>query len=143
MSFDGAPTQGHPVSPATWGALGALVLLLGAIAVLLVGCFTKPQRPERGGLPNHYTCECECTKGLSVGARIRTVQTIAVRPDPSVPSITLVAAGIEGTIIGERDIVVGGSTVKWWQINFNSGVTGWTNAPYPTFFIVLSSDTSL
>jgi len=155
MRLDSSRADSVHVSPATWGAVGALVLLLGTLSLLLLGCdrvFGLQRLPCPDGtvltsdgacadrVLNYYACECECTKGLSVGADIRTAQPIAVRSNPGATSAIIVAAGVDGTVVDEQDVVVGGGTVKWWKIQFVSNVLGWTNATSPLSLTVLSSD---
>src|SRR5688572_25430782 len=154
MRLDSSRADAVPVSPATWGAIGALVLLLGALSLLLLGCdrvfglHLKTPCPDgtlltangicSDRVPNYHACACECTKGLSVGARIRTVAAIAVRPNPGAGSATVVAIGAEGNIIEDRDVVIGGVTGKWWRIRFDSSVVGWTNATSPALTVLSS-----
>jgi hypothetical protein len=123
-----------------------LVLLLGALALLLIGCaeiasidpFDPPECPpgeirlEDGvcqkRAANHYVCECQCTKGFSIGARVVTAMQVAIRDTPGGQQIGQAAAGTEGTLVdGPVQADLGNVTETWWLVDFDTETDGWVN----------------
>ena len=146
MSSDPARAEVHPVSPATWTAAAALVLILGALGLFLMGCETFfPLEPpgcadgqlEVNGIcvakaANHYTCECQCTKGFAAGTRVSAVGlSIPVRDGAGGPLSGSQPGGSQGAITQDLGTtVVNGVTVQWWQVNFDTGVDGAVEQPH-------------
>src|SRR6267378_3278418 len=156
MRLDSAPAHAQPVSPATWCALAVLLLLLSALGLFLMGCdrlfglsevqacpagtvsvgdvCTKPMPPA-----NYYACECECTKGFSIGAHIQS-QDVNVRDAPAGNLIDHAPAGALGTILdGPQQADLNGTSETWWKIHWDTGVQdGWS---VQSLLSVVSSDT--
>src|SRR5262245_16923601 len=62
------PAHSQSISPATWGALTALVLVLGGLAVFFIGCNQVLRLDDTmEAFPNNYVCECTCA-GFGPGA---------------------------------------------------------------------------
>ena len=139
--LESASVHPRPVSPATWIALGALVLLLGALSLFLMGCDKiigltehEPCGPGevlvgeicQGRHPNHYVCACDCT-GFGIGAGIRTAQTVNVRQDPAGTVLPQQAPnGAPGSIIGGPvQATLNGVDETWWQVDFATVNDGW------------------
>jgi hypothetical protein len=140
MDRDAARGHARPAPPATGGATGALLLLLGGLALFLIGCHLVFPIEPRECLPgevvvdgacqkrnaNHYACECQCTKGFSVGARVVTAQQIAIRDAPGGQQIGQAPAGTEGTLVaGPVQADLGNVTETWWQVDFDTDTDGW------------------
>ena len=156
MHVESAPTQPQ-MSLTTWCGLGALVLLLAGLSLFIIGCdvvFPLRDRPTcpagtvltSDGLcedrkPNYYACECECTQGFSIGARIQNPAQLNVRSTPAGTIVGAAPAGSQGTIIGGPvDAVLNGVNETWWQVDFDSGVDGFV---VQSLIVVLQSGTLL
>ena len=150
MQVDSAPIPARPISPATWLALGVVVLALVALSLLLMGCdrvfgLNRLSCPEGevavGEIcekrnPNHYTCDCDCT-GFGIDARIAVSnagQPINVRQDPAGTVVGTAPNAAQGTIIGGPvQAPLNGVDETWWQVNFdNPTVDGWVVARFLT-----------
>ena len=142
MKSDSARAASHPVAPATWTAAVAVILLLGALAVFVMGCDKvlglDPPSCEKGQMivgntcvnkaANHYSCECQCTKGFATGTRIRAVGlSIPVRQSPGGPLLGAAPGGSQGVIVGGPAQT---TAVTWWQVNFDTGVDGFVEQPH-------------
>ena len=156
MQVGSAPAQPQ-VSLTTWCGLGALVLLLAGLSLFIMGCdLVFPLRDvpacpagtvlTADGIcedrkPNYYTCECECTQGFSIGARIQNPAQVNVRSTPAGTIVGAAPAGSQGTIIsGPVDAVLNGVNETWWQVDFDSGVDGFV---VQSLIVVLQSGTLL
>ena len=145
------------MSLTTWWGLGALVLLLAGLSLFIIGCdlvFPLRDLPAcpagtvltSDGIcadrkPNYYACECECTQGFSIGARIQNPAQINVRSTPAGTIVGAAPAGSQGTIIsGPVDAVLNGVNETWWQVDFDSGVDGFV---VQSLITVLQSGTLL
>ena len=144
MRLDSAAVDARPVPPATWVALGALVLLLGALALFLMGCdrvvgLTRlpPCPPGEivvgdmcvGRHPNHYVCACDCI-GFGIGARIavnNAGQSINVRQTPGGTPVGTAPNAAQGVIVaGPVQADLAGVSETWWQVDFdNTTIDGW------------------
>ena len=143
MHLESAPVHARPASPGTWIALGALVLVLGALSLFLMGCDQvfglnrappcPPGELRVGDIcekrhPNHYACDCDCT-GFGVGALIavsNSGQGINVRQTPAGTSLGTAPNAAQGTIIaGPVQAVFATVDETWWQVDFASGFDGW------------------
>ena len=150
MQLDSAPMPARPIPPATWLALGVVVLALVALSLLLMGC-DRVFGIDRLGCPegevevgdicvkrfgNHYTCDCDCT-GFGIDARIAVSnagQPINVRQDPAGTVVGAAPNAAQGTIIGGPvQAPLNGVDETWWQVNFdNPTVDGWVVARFLT-----------
>jgi len=88
---------------------------------------------------NYYACECECTKGFSIGAHIQS-QDVNVRDAPAGNLIDHAPAGALGTILdGPQQADLNGTSETWWKIHWDTGVQdGWS---VQSLLSVVSSDT--
>ena len=148
--LDSAFVPARPVSPSTWVALGVVVLALGALSLLLMGCdrvfgLQRLECPTGevvvGDIcekrnPNHYACDCDCT-GFGIDARIAVSnagQPINVRQDPAGTVVGTAPNAAQGTIIGGPvQAPLNGVDETWWQVNFdNPTVDGWVAARFLT-----------
>jgi hypothetical protein len=144
MQWDSARAHAKSVSPATWCGLAVLVLLLGTLSLVLIGCnqifgvkdTTLIKCPD-GLVPvglmcerrdaNHYTCECDCT-GYGQFAAITPTMIIDVRDTYGQAGTVLgqTGPGVQGTIVGgPQNAVLNGVDETWWQVDFASGADGW------------------
>ena len=154
MNPESTTAQPQPISPATWGAVGTLVLLLAALSLIFLGCdrvfglhrenvcaegtVMTVEGSCKDRAPNYYACECECTQGFSNGARISPTATVNVRQTPAGAILGQAAPPVQGTIIeGPIDAVLAGVNETWWRVDFDSGVDGWVVQSLVT---VLASD---
>jgi hypothetical protein len=131
MRLDAAASQARSLAPSTWGAFTAVVLLLGALSLFLIGCdqLFQLDRISDHKLTNYYPCECQCTKGYESGVRISaTSNATNVRATPGGTLVGQVAADALGTILtGPIDAVFMGVNETWWQVDFDdpTGPDGW------------------
>jgi hypothetical protein len=120
----------------TWCASGVLVLIVGALAFLLIGCDalfglddlveTCPEGEVKIGdmcqkrVANHYACACACSKGLSVNAVVRATASVPIRQDPAGAVLATATSGRQGTItLGPEQNDLGGTTLTWWKIHWD------------------------
>jgi hypothetical protein len=153
MRLDAAPANARRISPATYGALTALVLFLGALSLFIIGCqlvfpiddyeACEPGQVSDGETcvdrtPNYYTCECSCTTaspgGFAIGARVRVTFTpdVNVRDNPAGNILGQQTTGLEGTIVAgpvQADLDGDGVPETWWQVDFDTDPDGWVIEP--------------
>lgn len=131
MRLDSAAARPQPFSPATWCAVAALVVVLGGVALILMGCDKVIGLQTVVNMnPNYYVCECDCTAGFAIGASVGPtagVQSVAVLSAPAGNStIGFIQTGEQKTINGgPQPVTNGGVTQVWWQVSFSAGVDGW------------------
>jgi hypothetical protein len=139
MPLDSETIDTKDASPVMWLGLAALVVVLGALAVFLMGCNQVLDLNQTVvAVPNYYDCTCECTQGFSLQA--------VVSPAPQFSTLNVfTAAGstsVKGSVPGaaEGQIVSGpmsalfqGNMEWWWEVNFTTNVTtpvqGWVAQP--------------
>src|SRR6266513_1741191 len=121
MQVDSALAHPHRVSPATWCALAAVVLLLTSLTVSLVGCFIAPPEP---GFPNYYTCRVTCTSGFGIGSNVEYTNGGPVNSSPGGALVGQENAGSMGAIVAGPGSPQGSNEV-WWQVTFADNLTGW------------------
>jgi hypothetical protein len=146
MGLDCRSRQVHSMSPAAWVAAAVLVLVLGTLSFILIGCQTVFPLDERDPDPipecqpgeklvgtvcvkvfaNHYICQCDCT-GFGQNATIAPTGLINVYDDPTTQNVIGQSAPInEGMIIGgPQQALLNGADETWWLVDFNSGADGW------------------
>jgi hypothetical protein len=161
MQTDVTRAQVQPISRGTWWGLAALILLLGGLSLFLMGCdvfFPLREPPvcpsgvlDENGIcqkrvANYYTCECSCTKGFSVGARIEAqggAGGVNVRPSPAGnPILDVAPQGRQGTIIAGPVVApLNGVEETWWQVDFDAPTQdGWV---VQRLITVVSSDVAM
>ena len=143
------------ISIVTWGGVGALLLLLGGLAYLLIGCDTvfkvrvPPKCPEgqvavgdvcAPRYVNYYPCDCVCEavsadQTFALAARVRVTADVNVRTADASGNIDVSDGGIlgvaptgrQGTITdGPKTADVGGGPEPFWKVDFdNTGTDGW------------------
>jgi uncharacterized protein YraI len=71
----------------------------------------------------------DCTSQFAVGQRVQTNSNLNVRATPSTlnGSLGVQNMGVAGTIVG-GGIFAG--THYWWNINYDTGVDGWSAQDY-------------
>ena len=114
------------VSPSTWCAFAAVVGLLGALGLLVIGCNQAFKINDTTlAHPNFYVCEATCSKGeFVVGARVQTTVMVNVSGTPGGAFIGEEAAGSDGTIIAGPGSPQASNEI-WWQVRFDDNLTGW------------------
>jgi hypothetical protein len=153
-TLDPAPARVERVSPATWVAGAVLLLVLGALALFLLGCDVvwridavtpcpEGQVKLEDGMcavrvANHYPCECDCirvadTQVFAIAARIRIKNNANVRDNPAGTVIGQQLIGQEGTAVAGPQQA---SNITWWQVDFDTGVDGWVDE---RFMVVLET----
>jgi hypothetical protein len=140
--MDPAPARVERVSPATWVAGAVLLLVLGALALFLLGCesvfpLEPPDCPDgqlvdgmcQARVANHYPCDCDCTKDsdtqvFAIAARVRVKNTANVRDNPAGTIVGQAPIDLQGTLVAGP---VDASNITWWQVDFDTGVDGWVD----------------
>ena len=122
-----------------WFALGAVVVMLGALGFLLIGCtIVYGVGQVSTAYPNYYVCQVTCAKGSFVtGSHVQTIADGSVSASPGGALVGSEAAGSNGTIIGGPGIPSGTNEV-WWQVHFDDGLEGW--APQTNLVVTDGTD---
>jgi hypothetical protein len=126
MQADSTRAHSHAMSGATRCAVVALILLLGALGLFLIGC------NQFWGLeatttvqPNSYVCQVNCSKGAFIaGAHVQTTIDVVVRLDAGGADVGQEPAGATGTVT-EGPRPAQGSNERWWRVQFDDNLLGW------------------
>ena len=116
MHVECAPAQPQFSPRTTWCAAAAVVVLLGALALLLLGCNQIYGLDATKILePNYYACQVTCTSGFGVGARVQTTANGPVTASPGGSHVDPDRpAGSAGAII-EGPGSPANSNEIWWR----------------------------
>src|SRR5438067_10597058 len=115
MHADSARAHRQRPSPATGWLLAALVLLLGGLPLLLMGCDVVFKLKDFHS--NFYGCEVTCTSGFGIGAQVEFPAGGNVNSSPGGAFGPQEAAGSQGTIAAGPGSPANTNEI-WWQVQF-------------------------
>jgi hypothetical protein len=70
-------------------------------------------------------------QAIAIGSRVQATAEINVRATPAGALLGAQPQGARGTVLaGPQVVTFNGVPVTWWQINYDSGVDGWSGQDY-------------